>query len=387
MGVGVRFVVAVVVVVAVLGGAGPVEARHLVVSVSDGKSTLVDGAYRVGPVVPDLLSVLDASSFPPRIVAEIPVRHSVIGPPTGVALTPDERLALVSMPSVVDPADRTRVVPHAYLQVIDLDVSPPTEITKVPLPAPPMGLSVNRAGDLALVAHLDGTVSVLKIAGKRVTAAGTVTVGSPRSEVCHVAISPDGRWALATKRAEGTVAVLAIEGDRVAYTGRDVTAGSRPCVAEISGDGRVAAVGNVGRGEGDADTVTLIDMTRAPLRSVATVTVGPTPEGLAISPDSRWLVVSVMNGSNKPASSPFHSDAGKVILFALTRTGATRIADADTGRNAQGVTFTPDGKYVLVQNYVEQELAVYTVSSTAIEDTGVRLKTRGSPASIRIAPR
>jgi DNA-binding beta-propeller fold protein YncE len=382
---GVGLVVAVA--VALLGAVGPVEAGHLVVSVSDGKYTLAHGAYRVGPVEPDVLTVLDASSFPPRIVAEIPVRHSVIGPPTGVALTPDEKLALVSMPSVVDPADRTRIVAHAYLQVIDLDASPATEITKVPLPAPPMGLSVNRAGDLALVAHLDGTVSVLAIAGKRVRAVGTVTVGNPRSEVCHVAISPDGRWALATKRAEGTVAVLAIDAARVTYTGRDVTAGSRPCVAEVSGDGRVAVVGNVGRAQGDADTVTLIDMTRAPLRSVATVVAGSTPEGLAISPDSRWLVVNVMNGSNTPANSPFHSETGKVILFALTRAGATRVAAADTGRNAQGVTFTPDGKYVLVQNYVEQELAVYTVSPTAIEDTGVRLKTKGSPASIRIAPR
>lgn len=385
MGVAVRIVVAAA---WLLGGVcSAVEAGHLVASVSDGKYLRVDGAYRVKEAGPDVLSVLDASSFPPRVVAEIPVRHSVIGPPTGVALTPDERLALVSMPYVVDPTDRTKVVPHAYLQIIDLDVSPPGEITKVPLPSPPMGVSVNRAGDLALVAHLDGTVSVLRIAGKIVTAVGTVKVGDARSEVCHVAISPDGRWALATKRAEGTVAVLAIAGDKVEYTGRDVTAGSRPCMVEIASDGRVAVVANLGRGQGDADTVTLIDMTRAPLRSVATITVGQTPEGLALSPDGRWLVVSVMNGSNMPKGSPFHSDVGKVILFSLTRGDATRVADAVTGRSAQGVTFTPDGKYVLVQNYVEEELAAYTVSPTAIQDTGVRIKVKGSPASIRIAPR
>ena len=44
-------------------------------------------------------------------------------------------------------------------------------------------------------------------------------------------------------------------------------------------------------------------------------------------------------------------------------------------------------KYVLVQNYVEQELAAYRVTPTALEDTGVRIKMTGSPASIRIAPR
>ncbi len=31
-------------------------------------------------------------------------------------------------------------------------------------------------------------------------------------------------------------------------------------------------------------------------------------------------------------------------------------------QNTQGVSFTPDSQYVLVQNYVEQELAAYTVS-------------------------
>jgi len=30
--------------------------------------------------------------------------------------------------------------------------------------------------------------------------------------------------------------------------------------------------------------------------------------------------------------------------------------------NTQGVTFTPDSQYILVQNYVEQELAAYKVS-------------------------
>ena len=63
-----------------------------------------------------------------------------------------------------------------------------------------------------------------------------------------------------------------------------------------------------------------------------------------------------------------------------------RGAEAATGRNTQGVAFTPDGKYVVVQNYVEQELAMYRMTPTALEDTGVRIKVKGHPASLRVAP-
>ncbi len=380
-------VIARVVVIAaslVAGMALNSEAAHLVLSVSDGK---ISRTSRAADAAPDVLSVLDASSFPPRVVAEIPVRHGALGSPMGVALTPDERLALVSMPTAREGGGQNaKVVPHSYLQVIDLDVSPPVE-TKVPLVSPPLGVSVNRAGDLALVAHLDGLVSILRIVGKTVTAVRTVKVGDARSQVCHVAISPEGRWALATKRAEGTVAVLEVEADTVRYTGHDVTAGAGPCMAEIAGNGMVGVVADVGPRQGGAGSLTLIDMTRAPLRSMATIPLGPTPEGVAVSRDGRSLVVTVASGSTAPTSTSSARATGKVVMFRLTRGEAMRVAEVDAGHDVRGVTFTPDGKYVLVQNSADEDLAVYSVSPTSIADTGVRLKVKGAPVSIRIAPR
>src|SRR5687767_6833987 len=100
MGVGMWTVVAPVWLVAGLCTAG--EAGHLVLSVSDGAHRDVDGGRRLVPGARDILSVLDASSFPPRIVSEIAVRHGVMRPPTGVALVPDESLALVSTPTTVE---------------------------------------------------------------------------------------------------------------------------------------------------------------------------------------------------------------------------------------------------------------------------------------------
>lgn len=372
-----------------LVAAGPALAGHLMLSANDGKYANVDGVYKIAdPPAPDTLTILDVRSFPPRAIAEIETNHSVIGPPTGVALSADEKLAFVSCPMKRDPSDKTKLVSHNELQVVDLEAAPPRVIARLALPSRPCGLSINRAGTLALAASPgDGTVLVLTVAGKTVTHAGSVKIGDAKSVVSHVAISPDGTWALATKRGEHTVAVLTIDGTKVEYTKQDITVGSNPYGLDISSDGRLAAVANLGRGTADVDTVTLIDMTLRPMRAVEHVTVGVGPEGLALSPDGKWLAVALQNGTNRVKAHPARSEQGRLLLFALQGAKATRVAEAATGRNTQGVTFTPDGQYLYVQNYVEQELAVFRVTGTALEDTGTRIKVKGHPASIRIAPR
>jgi DNA-binding beta-propeller fold protein YncE len=306
----------------------------------------------------------------------------------GVALSPDEKLALVSIPNKIDPQDKTKLAWEAFLQVVDLEATPPAVTARLPLPGHPWGVSISRAGDLALVAQpTQGTISIFTITGKAVTPAGSVTIGDEKSRVSHVAITPDGKWALATKRGEGTVAVLKIDGSKVEYTKRDITAGSNPYVVEISSDGTLAVAANVGRPSGDADSVTIIDLTRQPFRAVQHVTVGPSPEGIAISPDSQWLAVGSANGTNRTKDSPFRAENGQLALFSLRGGTATRVGEALTGQNTQGLAFTPDSQRILVQNYVEQEIAVYAVTDAGPRDTGVRVKIKGSPASLRTAPR
>ncbi len=377
------------VVLGVIALVTPALANHLVLSANDGKYPHIDGMYKVAdPAPPDTLTVLDASSFPPRVVAEVEVQHSVIGPPMGVAVTPDEKLALIAAPMKIDPNDKTKLLPENVLQVVDLEASPPAVIARLPLGRRPVGVSISRMGDLALTANqTDGTISVFTIRRKTVSHVGNVTIGDAKSLVSHVAIGPDGKWALASKRGEHTVAVLTIDGTKVEYTKRDITVGSNPYGLDITSDGQWAVVANIGRGTGDADSVTVIDMSLRPIRAVDVLAVGQTPEGMALSPDGKWLAVSIMNGTNKPKDSPFRAENGKVLLYSLQGGKPAKVGEAFTGKNAQGVTFTPDGKYLLVQNYVEKELAAYRLAGAGLEDTGVRIKVKGHPASIRIAPR
>src|SRR5262249_39342607 len=162
----------------------------------------------------------------------------------------------------IDPNDATKQVPDNRLSVIDLKTSPPAVLATIETGKGPAGLSINRQGTLALVANRsEGTVSVLTISGKEVKNIGAVQLGDDKTGVSHVTISPDGKSALVTRDGDSMVSVLTIDGTRVEYTKRDLTVGMRPYGAAISADGTVAVVANIGRGAGDNDTVSVIDMT------------------------------------------------------------------------------------------------------------------------------
>lgn len=148
----------------------------------------------------------------------------------------------------------------------------------------------------------------------------------------------------------------------------------------------MAVVANIGRGGGDSDTVSVIDLRATPIRVVETVTVGQTPEGIILSPDGKLCAVQVMNGSNKPRESPFHAANGKLLLYRVEGTRLVPVADAWVGRWSQGIAFSADSRTILVQNMVEKDIQVFRWDGTALQDTGQRIKTNGGAAGLRSAP-
>jgi DNA-binding beta-propeller fold protein YncE len=364
---------------------------QVAVSVNDNKLVLENGATRVvRDPAPDTLSVIDLSASPPALRAEIPVPASVVGPPTSVAVTLDGRLALATANQVPDPANPGRLIPGSTMAVVDLAANPPRVAATVPTGAAPAGVSVNRAGTLALVANRgEGTVSVYRIQDGQVTPAGKVEVGPASSEVSHVAFTPDGRHALVTRYGDHSLDVLRVEDDgRVTKTDRAMTTGVRPYGLAVTPDGRFAAVANIGRGTGDSDTVSLVDLRREPWRIVDTVSVGQTPEGIAASPDNRHVAVTVMNGSNKPQGSPFHGP-GMVRMLRISEDGRLSVAsEARVGTWSQGAAFSPDGRTLLVGNMVERDLSVLRVAEDGkLSDTGARIRVSGGSAALRTAER
>src|SRR5262249_55493504 len=155
----------------------PARASHLIVVANDGKEPHRDGSYRVlTSPQPDSVVILDASTFPPRVVAEIPnVPNSNSGPPQSLCLTPDERLVLVSAPNHIDPRDPTKLMADDYVSVVDLEASPPRVVDTVMVGKRPLGIACSPTGRVALVADwADATVSVLTIDRTHVTRTAAV---------------------------------------------------------------------------------------------------------------------------------------------------------------------------------------------------------------------
>jgi DNA-binding beta-propeller fold protein YncE len=369
----------------------PPAGAQIAVSGNDNKVVLVNGVVTVVPnPPPDTVSVIDLKASPPRVIGEVAAPVSVVGPPLSIAVTSDESLAIVTASNKVDPNDKTKQGPNNQVTVIDLKANPPKVLATLTAGKGAAGVSVNRAGTLALVSNLvDGTVSVFTIQGRTVTAAGTVEVGGEKAGGGMVAITPDGKTALVSRNNDNKVSVLSIDGAKVEYTKRDMTPGLRPIVMDVASSGAFAVVGHLAGGAtGDSDAVTLMDLTAKPPRVVDTVGVlGSTAEGLKIAPDSSVVAVVVHNGSNRPKESPFHSDAGKLVIVRVTGKTLTRLAEAPIGHWSQGVAWSPDSKTLLVGNMVEKDYWVFAWDGSTLKDTGQRVKVNGGPAAIRTADR
>ena len=52
----------------------------------------------------------------------------------------------------------------------------------------------------------------------------------------------------------------------------------------------------------------------------------------------------------------------------------------------EGVGFSPDGNYVYVGNFIDQDLSILKVDGDKLTDTGQRFKLPGHPASLRAGP-
>jgi DNA-binding beta-propeller fold protein YncE len=218
--------------------AGPACAADLIVSAQDGKFVRVEGrATFPEPAPPDSLVVLDASRFPPVVKATVDagLEHTVQGPPQAVAITPDGKLAIVAAPTRYDYAAKKELYDN-FLQVVDLEASPPVVIAKVDVGSHPNGLTINRAGNLLLAAAHDGTVKVVTIQGKSVKLASQVKVGEKR--LSGIQFMPDGNSAIVALRDENGAAVLSVDGTSVAPR-----SASRPRSIPMRSTSRATATG------------------------------------------------------------------------------------------------------------------------------------------------
>ena len=169
-------------------------------------------------------------------------------------------------------------------------------------------------------------------------------------------------------------------------TNRNFYAGVRPYGADVTPDGRYAVVGNVGRGRATTTPSSLIDLSMNPPRTVDTVTVGPTAEGVKVSPNGqvrrgRWCTTA------RPLSptSPFYNAFGKVVLLGISGGRLVKLSEERIGRWSQGAAFSPDSSTLLVQNMVEKDIMVFSIEFDQLRDTWHRIKLSGGGAGLGTA--
>jgi DNA-binding beta-propeller fold protein YncE len=346
-----------------------------------------DGSVQMQPPGTDLVAVVDIGSDPesPKIVARLPLMNSVFGPPTNLAITPDGSLAIVanSLDWVRDGAN-WKSVPDNKLYVIDLTTDPPVLIETLAIGKQPSGLSINRAGNLGLVANrADNSISVLSIQGKMVKLIDTVPMGE---QVAAVVFTPDGKRALAAKFPGNKVALLNVDGQKVSYDKRDLPVGLWPYNVAITPDGKLAITsdnGNSGRSDGNVDTMSVIDLEANPPRVIDKVIVNESPEGLAVSPSGQVAAALLFCGSDGPKNQWFYNRNGKVAVLKIEGKKVTKTGEVMVGAIPEAVVFSPDGKWLYVGNYADKNISVLRVDGDKVTDTGKTVSLPGSPASMR----
>jgi len=346
-----------------IAGALPLTAKADVVLSSNDGHTVMDAQKTLiapNPVGADTVTVIDVSSDPPAIKATFDAPGSVVGPPGAIWISPDESWGIVTAATRADAnAKPSGIAPDNRVAVFDLTTSPPKIVQSLTAGMGATQVRVSPNGSLALIANrAEGTVSVFTVKDKRLTEVGKVSTGNDKSLPSAVAFVDDST-ALLTRSGDHMVSVLHIDGATVTLDPRPITTGVMPYTMDINASHTLAAVSNMGRGDGDEDSVSLIDLRSQPYRTVGTFGVPSGPEPLKFSPDGRYLAIGAQNGSTKPASHPFHHDNGLLGLYAVEGQTLRKLAEVPIGGWAEAAAFSRDGRMVLVQSMTDRTVEVF----------------------------
>jgi DNA-binding beta-propeller fold protein YncE len=369
-------------------GPGAARAAPFLIVGNDEKILWDDAGKPVlSPPGKDSVVILDlVDPLNPKIVANLPLKNSVVGPPVNLDIDPTGTVALVAdSMNVINDGGTLKMVPDDKIYVIDMKANPPKLASTITGGKQPSGLSFSPSGNLALVANrADKSITVLSVKGTDVKVIDTVAMGD---EVSHVVFTPDGKHALAPKFSGHKVAMLDVDGEKVTYNKFDLPGGLWVYNVAVTANGKIAITsdnGGAGSSDGSVDTASVIDLEAKPPRVIDRVVVGDGPEGVAISPKGDVAISLILAGSNnKPAW--FYHRNGHATVLKIDGKKVTATKEIEVGGLPEAVAFTPDGKYLFIGNFLDQDISILKVDGTDITDTGKRFKLPGHPASARMS--
>jgi DNA-binding beta-propeller fold protein YncE len=352
----------------------------IAVSANDGKQVLADGRQVVpAPLVPDSVSILDFGGGKLRVVATVAAPASVIGPPRSVAITPDGAYAIVTCARRVR-ADGKDIEPDDRVTVIDLKTA--KVVSSLHAGAGASGVAIDPGGRRVLIANrAAGTLSLFDFSRGTLTPIATVAIGGAGSSPAQPLFFAGGTRALVTRDGDHRISMVAVGDGGLTVSDATIAAGLRPYAIDATGSRRFAVVGNIGGGGRDVDTISLIDLSGATPVTDDAVAVGLTPEGVKMSPDGRYVAVTVNNGSNMPRASRGWSDHGSLQVWRIDRGRLTKVAETTMGGWGQGMVWSRDGHQILAQAMLGNRIESFTFDGTRLR-RGAVLTLPAGPAAI-----
>ena len=372
------------------------NARYLL-ALADGDwlgQTYVDGVLpRENPNISDTLSVF-AGGNRAELRGET-ASNAVTGAPKVMAVSPDGNFAYIGELDKLRPAGATmsnQIADGNSLRSVDLsNPAQPRAVATVQLPPNPHTVEINPAGDLLAVSHqlrLDGTgsdiaLTFVPVTGGRFGAPQSLTVAqlglerpaplqTPLGENYDAQWHPSGRYLAITHSYRDTVVFYEVSrsGGQASLTrwGQPVRAGLRPLFGGLfTPNGRFFLTNNINDPtpngiarilQGIQSSVSVVRL--APIGTPAAdarheviqeVRVGGDAEGMTISPDGRFVITLNQIGTYMPPGAPGFTPFSSFSVIAMNpETGQlTRLSDYwFEGLLPQGAVFDKDSKMLAV---------------------------------------
>jgi DNA-binding beta-propeller fold protein YncE len=102
-----------------------------------------------------------------------------------------------------------------------------------------------------------------------------------------------------------------------------------------------------------------------------------------MSPAGGYAASLILNGSGAtPKNAFYRHEHSYVALLKIDGKTVRKVAQADVGGLAEGIAFSPDGRFLYVGNFVDGDIDILRLDGDALTKIG-SLALAGHPASMR----
>ena len=84
-----------------------------------------------------------------------------------------------------------------------------------------------------------------------------------------------------------------------------------------------------------------------------------------------------------PKNAFFRHDHAVAVLLNIDGKNVRKLGETEVGTLAEGIAFSPDGQFLYIANWGEQEVAIFRIEGDKLVPAGSALKLPGHPASMR----